>query len=75
MIIDKNINPQRDVYYLGALLIKVLKDNSSEISFFEAFIQFNQREKVSMSLFTLAMDWLFLIGAISSKNGRIVKCF
>ena len=75
MIIDKNINPQRDVYYLGALLINVLKDNTSEISFFEAFIQINQLEKVSMNLYILAVDWLYLLGAISSKDGRIVKCF
>jgi hypothetical protein len=75
MIINKNISPQRDVYYLGALLINVLTDHTSEISFFEAFIQINQREKVSMNLFTLAVDWLFLLGAISSKDGRIVKCF
>ena len=35
----------------------------------------NARQGVSVNAFLLALDWLFLIGAVSSDNGRIKKCF
>ncbi|CAA7392958.1 MULTISPECIES: ABC-three component system middle component 6 [Chryseobacterium] len=77
MIIDKNINPERDLYYLGGLLIDVLsKKKSSEIDYLELYRLFNQKQNVTINLYSLTLDWLFISGIITKgENGKIKKCF
>lgn len=76
MIIDKDTNPTRDVYYIGAELLAVLDQHSSkEVDFFVAFDLLNKKISLSMSLYVLTIDWLFLLGSIRSKKGVIEKCF
>ncbi len=77
MIINKDINPERDLYYLGAKLIEVIADSSTDsIDFFDVYGKLKSSEKISVNLFTLTLDWLYIIGAIDkSKEGDIVRCF
>ena len=77
MIVSKDINPERDVYYLGAKVIEVISiTESKKVNFFDVFEQLNASEKISINLFTLTLDWLYLIGVINkSEKGNIVKCF
>ena len=76
MIIDKDTNPIRDVYYLGAQLLAVLDNHkSSRIDFFDAFILLNEKIKISMGLFILTVDWLFILGSVRLDNKEIIKCF
>jgi len=77
MIVSKDINPERDFYFLGAKIIELINPNeNNEINFFDIFEKINSTEKLSIYLFTLTLDWLFLIGAIDiSKNGNLKKCF
>lgn len=76
MIIGKDIHPERKIYYLGALVLDTLKKSSEkELDFFYIYQKVNENEKVSMKLFTLTLDWLFLLGAINSNKGNIEKCF
>jgi hypothetical protein len=76
MIVGKDIHPERKIYYLGARLIELLKDfPGKEINFFDIYQKLNESEKVSIKLFTLTLDWLFLLKAIDSRNGNIEKCF
>ena len=77
MIISKDINPERDFYYLGAKVIEVISSTESKkVNFFDVFEQLNTSERISINLFTLTLDWLYLIGAINkSEKGNIVKCF
>lgn len=77
MIIDKNINPERDLYYLGGKLIEVLsKKKSNEIDYLELYGLFNKKENVSINLYSLTLDWLFVSGVITKgQNGKIKKCF
>ncbi len=76
MIIGKDIHPERKIYYLGALVLDTLKNSSeNELEFFNIYQKINENEKVSIKLFALTLDWLFLLGAIDSKKGYIGKCF
>ncbi len=76
MIIGKDIKPERQIYRLGALLLEVLQDSPSRnIELFDAFERMNSRETVSVNVFILTLDWLFLLGAITSEKGHIVRCF
>jgi len=76
MIIGKDIHPERKIYYLGALVLDILNRTSEkELGFLYIYQKINESEKVSMKLFTLTLDWLFILGAIFSNKGNIKKCF
>ncbi len=76
MIIGKDIHPERKIYYLGALVLGILKKSpESKLDFFYIYQKVNESETVSMKLFTLTLDWLFLLGVINSNKGHIEKCF
>lgn len=77
MIVDKNINPERDLYYLGGVLIDILsQEKRSEFDYIDLYRIFNQRQEIATNLYSLTLDWLFILGLITkSKNGTIKKCF
>lgn len=77
MILNKNINPERDLYYLGGKVIETLGlFTQNEIDYFELFISVNKSNKVSLNLYSLVLDWLFILGIIKKgQKGMIVKCF
>jgi hypothetical protein len=77
MIVSKDINPERDFYYLGGKTIEILSStNEEKMDFFEVFEVLKTTEDISLNLFTLTLDWLFIIGVIDkSIKGYIVKCF
>lgn len=76
MILNRDIHPQRKIYYLGAIVIDVLKspDNSGN-DFLSLYQQIRKKEKISMNLFALTLDWLFVLGLIENNKGLIQKCF
>lgn len=77
MIVNKNINPERDLYYLGGIVIEVLNSfTKNEIDYFDLFLSVNKSNKVSLNLYSLVLDWLFILGVIKKGNkGLIIKCF
>jgi len=77
MIVNKNIHPERDLYYLGAKTVEVMNlSDKDEWDYFDLFSDLNMRQKVSVNLFSLVLDWLFIVNVIKhSSNGRIKKCF
>lgn len=76
MIINKDINPEREIYYLGAQVIEILRNSPKDkVELFDAFQSLNEKKRVSMNLFVLTLDWLYLLGIINTAEGDIVKCF
>jgi hypothetical protein len=77
MITSKDINPERDYYYLGAKVIEILTfSDEKRVDFFFVFEKLKVSEDISLNLFTLTLDWLFIIGVIKESNkGYIEKCF
>jgi hypothetical protein len=75
MILGKDIHPQRKIYYLGAIVIEILQSTDNRCDFFSVYQQVSEKEKISMNLFTLTLDWLFLFGLIENRKGLIQKCF
>lgn len=76
MILGRDINPQNNVYHLGARIIEVLKSSNQEFfDFLDVYERLNANEKVSFNLFTLSLDWLFLMGVVDNQKGKLVKCF
>lgn len=77
MIVDKNIHPERDLYYLGSVLIDILSNSlDSNFDYLELYNLFSRNKDISIHLFSLTLDWLFLLGIVrKSEQGRIEKCF
>lgn len=76
MILSKDNNPQRDIYYLGAKLIEILMSfEKDKVDYFEAYKIMKDEFGTSINLYTLILDWLYLLGAIKSEKRYIVKCF
>lgn len=77
MIINKNINPERDLYFLGGKVIEVLNSlNQNEVDYFDLFLLVNKLNKITLNLYSLVLDWLFILQVIKKGNkGLIIKCF
>lgn len=77
MIIDKNINPERDLYYLGGILIDILENKDhKEVDYMDLYTLINNKKEITINLFSLTLDWLFVLGLVAKgENGQIKICF
>ena len=76
MILNQDIKPEKQAYYLGSKVLAALRETrSGPISPSELFIKINQDEKVSYHAFSMALNWLYLLGALDHRKGEIIKCF
>lgn len=77
MIIDKNINPERDLYYLGGILIDVLKNNGNkEVDYMDLYSLVKVKKDITINLYSLTLDWLFILGLVNKgEKGKIKICF
>ncbi|MBI3232720.1 MAG: hypothetical protein HYZ42_01530 [Bacteroidetes bacterium] len=77
MIVNKNINPERDLYYLGGKVIEVLNSsNYKEVDYFDLFLSVNKLVEITLNLYSLVLDWLFILQVIKKgEKGLIIKCF
>lgn len=77
MIVSKDTNPEKDLYYLGAQVLEVLSFTETvEVNYVEIFLILKAKMQISNNLYALSLDWLFLLGAIDiSAEGNIRKCF
>jgi hypothetical protein len=76
MILNQDIKPEKQAYYLGSSILAALKDESAkQINVLNLFEQINRTEKVSYHAFSMAMNWLYLIGAIELNERTLIKCF
>ena len=47
-----------------------------EIDYMELYQLFNKKQEVTINLYSLTLDWLFILGLINKgENGKIKKCF
>lgn len=76
MIVGKDVHPERKIYYLSALILKgISATTTEEINVLSIYEELNEAQKVTINSFALALDWLFLLGAVKYDNGYIEKCF
>ncbi|MBF0274193.1 MAG: hypothetical protein HQK84_03065 [Nitrospinae bacterium] len=75
MILGKDIQPERKLYYLGAIVLEIIRNApEKKLRFFDIFQELKQQENISMNLFSLTLDWLFLLGAINNNEDGIEIC-
>lgn len=74
MIVSKDSHPHNQLYYLGAQVLKVLNSCGGVMDFFELYAGLKEQEKISIKLFILVLDWLFLLELIQSEKGVVKSC-
>lgn len=74
MLIPDNVHPDETIYYNGSLVLKVLQQYKA-IDFLELYAKASQERKLSISVFILCLDWLYLIDLITiGDNGKVSLC-
>ena len=69
---NKNINVRYSLLHCGALILAVLKESDTVSSLREKTK--NQEALSNYEKFILTLDYLFVIGAITLRDGLIVRC-
>ncbi len=77
MILGKDTNPKKQIYYISALVLNELKDtDNTEFDFFDIFKSLKLKDNdITINLYSLSLDWLYLLGAIKKDKNRLIKCF
>nr|NJM04849.1 hypothetical protein [Desulfobacula sp.] len=77
MIVSKDTNPEKDLYYIGARVIEVLASrDGKEVDYVDLLSSLRSEMQITNNLYALSLDWLFLLGAIElNGKGNIQKCF
>lgn len=77
MIVSNDIKPDRDLYFLGSKVIEILiASEDNKVDYFELFQKVNCELEISLNLYTLVLDWLFIIGVVKNAENRLIeKCF
>ncbi len=73
MLLPDNIHPENCIYYNGALVLKVLQDNSN-IDFIDLYKEVNKIKAITFPVFSLCLDWLYLVNIAEIKEGRVELC-
>lgn len=77
MLLSRDIKPTNNIYFNGAIVLKVIENiKSNSIEFLELYELVKARHTMSLQTFILSIDWLFLLGSIkTNRQGEIEKCF
>ncbi len=76
MILGKDVHPERKIYYWGSIVIDGIRQyGDEEITFFSLYEKIRSDYEISIDVYALALDWLFLLGAIDGDRGIVKKCF
>lgn len=75
MLLPDNIHPEHSIYYNAAFVIKAIQEYRS-LGLLELYLETRQHQEMSMPVFILCLDWLFLLNLVSlSDRGKVELCF
>lgn len=72
MLIPDNIHPEQTVYFNGAYVLRALQ-KYRVLSLLDLYERTLNEQKMSMPIFVLCLDWLFLLDLIKLENGGKVE--
>ncbi len=74
MLIPDNIHPEETIYFNGAFVLKVIQEHRV-MDMFDLYIQTKADREMSMSVFALCLDWLFLLNLVTlNDHGKVELC-
>jgi len=73
MLLPKDVRPQNSLYFNGAFIIKAIKKSGPK-GFMDLYLATREHQDMSIAVFVLALDWLFVASIVSSSDGVIDLC-
>lgn len=74
MLLPESVQPKNSIYYNGAIVLEILLQERS-IDFLELFTEVRKVHDMSLGVFVLCLDWLYLIdAAILNEKGDVELC-
>lgn len=74
MLLPDNIHPEQSVYFNAAMVLQILQQEKN-IPFLELYLSTRSEREMSMPVFILCLDWLFLLNLIIlNEQGGVELC-
>jgi len=74
MLVPDNIHPEQTIYFNGAYVLKAIQEHRM-VGMFDLYIYTTAEREMSMPVFVLCLDWLFLLNlVILNENGKVEIC-
>ena len=74
MLVPDNIHPERTIYFNGAFVLKAIQENRA-MDMLSLYMQTTADREMSMPVFVLCLDWLFLLSLVTlNEHGKVELC-
>jgi hypothetical protein len=74
MLVPDNIHPEQTIYFNGAFVLKAIQEHCV-MDLLDLYVQIITEREMSMPVFLLCLDWLFLLNLITlNDNGKVKLC-
>jgi hypothetical protein len=73
MLIPDNIHPEQTIYYNASFVLKILQEYFM-LDLIELYIKTKSERNMSMPVFVLCLDWLFLLDLIKLNENKVEIC-
>ncbi len=74
MLVPDNIHPDQTIYFNGAYVLKAIQEHRV-MDLLDLYIQIIAEREMSMPVFLLCLDWLFLLNLIKlNDNSKVELC-
>ncbi|WP_421345424.1 ABC-three component system middle component 6 [Aeromonas veronii] len=72
MLLPEYTSPEDSLYYNGAIILNCLREYK-KVSFTDLYLKSNETKKISISIYLLSLDWLYLLNLVDfDSNGDLV---
>lgn len=74
MLVPDNIHPEQTIYFNGSFVLKAIQENRV-MDLLDLYILTKSKKEMSMTVFLLCLDWLFLLDLVTLNNhGKVELC-
>lgn len=74
MLIPDNIHPEQTIYFNGAFVLKVIHEYHV-MDMLDLYIKTKAEREMSVPVFVLCLDWLFLLNLVTlNDQGKVKLC-
>jgi hypothetical protein len=74
MLVPDNIHPEQTIYFNGAFVLKTIQENRT-MDMLSLYIQTTANRDMSMPVFVLCLDWLFLLNLVTlNEHEKVELC-
>jgi hypothetical protein len=74
MLLPDNIHPEQTIYYNASHILNILLQKK-QTPLFDLYVETNSTVNMTVPVFFLSLDWLFLIDAINYlEDGSVALC-